>query len=478
MVGLTVVAVTLATAPDTPEVQLDSSTYLQFAPARPAGYPVFLKALMSLGGGGTTLIIPVQAVLLGLCCVYLTLALQNLGLWWPVAACAGLLAGVNPVSVKYAHALLSEGLFIPATIALAAATANAASRQTAGSLFILMAVIALAWSVRQIGGVFIVAPVLVIFGCWRNIATRWTTLFICAVVPVLSVYALDAAAHSVWGKYWNQSEGEVVPSIVKVAPFSKAAMIDAPPPDWAKDDPRWILENLLEEGFRPVRALIAEAPTHDIGTHFSLYYEMIAYHHYGWDERHIAAEAMGVTTDQAVWEVGVDRLRRAPLAAMAFFLRDYLALWRPFKVRNPAAVGLYNAYVESRRPLPLERLAREESLPIGMHAEPSRIAVFVRPVFAGIGLFSLALILAWMWRMAARRVVPPLLAAAAGMAASVHAAHFGVAVTHQAMPRYSETMIVLGFVACVAGLAWLVTEALPRRSTPSERARYGRRANG
>lgn len=190
----------LMLAPLKPEIQPDSIGYLQFAPDRTAGYPMFL-ALVGWFGGQLWILSPIQLLILCSATLFLSIAVNRLTDSLLCAAVAAALMLGNIEVVKYCFRVMTEALFISLiACALGCVAYWFAARRlrwiAAASIFVGAAV-----AVRPGGNaVFVMFPILFVSALhWER---RRALTLAAMILPAAAVLFLNLAAyhqrHGTW----------------------------------------------------------------------------------------------------------------------------------------------------------------------------------------------------------------------------------------------------------------------------------------
>jgi hypothetical protein len=103
---------------------------------------------------------------------------------------------------------------------------------------------------------------------------------------------------------------------------------------------------------------------------------------------------VGPALNDALLEMALARIRRAPFAFAGLVLRDYLSLWMPFKQQQPVIARELNAYAAAHRPLPFQWLTFAVPATDTVVFRSSPIVQYVFPLVVLVGLVTAAVALA------------------------------------------------------------------------------------
>lgn len=387
----------------------DSAGYLAFAPIRTLGYPAFVAWL---GPKGTIVAQPIlfgaALAWLGLETLWLTSSL-NLAM----AVCLGSM--MVPDLTTYHATLLTESVFMSSSIALLAAVVR--FERTGAIEAVLMAATAagLASVVRSTGLAFVpVVPVMVCLGWQRWPASRRVRTMAAAVLPLVVLVGgerlLARAVH-----------GEELTSLLGRHLFAKAGLTAAAPPAHPFPDAlRARLETQLDVRFEPIRALLARASP-DVRGVLTLYYE-------GCLQGRCVPELGpslpwgGRQLNDALLDVALSRIRRAPINFARVIATDYRSLWVVVRLRHPGIGRDLRAFVAANQPLPFGREAMALGPSDTFEVQPLTALLFIQPVVTAIGWFTGALAVLGLGAAVSRRPLRPVLAVACLASLTAHGA--------------------------------------------------------
>ena len=336
---------------------------------------------------------------------------------------------INPELNRYHWMLLTESLFVSLTIAILALIVLMVQRPQPRLVVLMSTAIGLAIAVRPPGYAFV--PLLPVLGLllWPRIRERWLVYLAGAVVPLLVVLTLETLAYA-----WHHPLPR--DSLTGRHMFAKAALIDAgianPYPD---GHPYRAIWQQMETDAAPVRRLIAAAPGHSARSHVLRNYEVTLQYRFAEAAVMPASKATGLSPSAVMLDVGLARLRSAPLGYLWLSAQHFGGLWVVYAASHPASAPQINAFLDAHRPLPMDDASGSLTDPAPTRSQ----ALLVQPVMLALGaVTALAiLLLAASWLA---RTPPPALIIAGVSALMVNGNFLLIALTGVGIPRYTLAM--------------------------------------
>ncbi len=422
----------------------DGHTYLNFAPFRTAGYPVFLD-LVEVAFGSVNAVPKIQLVIAATAFAFLG--------WSLYRAFRSTLFALSPVvvlmlhpQVSYWHShIMTESIFISLLCGLVGFIIVTAHHPTWRWTAAAALACGLAIMVRPAGiSLLIIWPFLLWF-LWRRCDGKRIALAAAVIVPIAFCLIAETL---IWHGY---HESESRPSLADRHLFAKAMLIESAP---VLSDPELARLVALGRGMAaPARVMIANAPNSYARTNLLYRFEARAQY---WDEFYPEIDAVagqrGTNRYEVFAQVGRPTMLRAPLAWIGNALTHYLGIW-PRAFVTPVAYEELQAYLENADPNPLEPSGFSRSAdPVSpMQRTSSRLMAL------GLTLSTLAMGLA-MWQRLRRKDVDVRLAIAAVCCLAIHAhllttGLFGIIAT-----RYAVAMAPLLGVCGVLLASWVIEQ--------------------
>ncbi len=445
LVALALLPWMLWTTPEMTLLQPDSSSYMSFDSVRSAGYPVFIDAVQRIGIPIAKIGYP-QVALFVLSLLFLGYALASTTSSWFLSALAVFAAGGNPILNQYHFVVLTESIFVSATVAICAAIVLSIYAYRERWIWLLAGLIGLAVVVRPVGYAFV--PVLLLVavahGCQRELHVK--RFLLAALLPVVAFIGLERAAH--WAYH-----GEDRSSLMGLHLFAKAGMVEAPTANpYSSDDPRSPVWQALEHDLEPVRRVIREAPEFGVRLYLLTAYEVFTQYRFGREVILPASRQLAIPPPEVMQQVGLARLAQAPMAYVWLVWQHYRGLWTLYAASHPSTSKAANAYIQELRPLPLVEPDDRLNAPV----PASRLARFVQPVFLAVWLTTLAVPIAALVQLIRRRALSPELSVTAILALMINGNFLLVALFGVSTLRYTiamwPAMVVFGLL--VVWRAW------------------------
>jgi hypothetical protein len=449
----TYVAYCLGTNPAGPFTTPDSIHYLNTSPIVPLGYPFFLKIVGARGA------IVAQPILFGGALAFLgsEIVRATRSTWLAAAVVVGCMA--LPQIREFHASILSESLFLSLLVVFLALAVRFV-HHPAWQLMVLIATAAgLSATVRRTG--FALVPVMLVMVLMERHRLRGSQpafFLVAALAPFLVIIAAEQATAPV--VHAGQSS-----SLMGRHMFAKAALIDAPPASTgdaagtpsAADELRRRLDAHLQEGYAPIRALLASAPR-DIRGVLQMYYETCLQGGCADRPRGLMPGANEAVQTETLGAAGIARILRAPLGYVELLALNYQALWTVERLRHPDRAGRLTAFIAAHRPMPFERMAfslRPEDV---LEFQPLPRVRYLQIAITALAFWTGALAIVGLIGMLLPRRLPPLVAIASVAALS---AHGGLLLTAALAAGFSRFTIgvwpAIVTAALVGGWAVLMT---------------------
>ena len=437
-----------AAPPIAPVIEPDTLSYLHFSGIRTAGYPYFLWTVERLTGDAESAvyfqvwIFAAALGALGRAVLRETRsALFALGLVLAIAA--------NPELVRFHFSLLTESLFVSATVLIIAFLIRAAYRPRWRDAAALSALMGIAIALRPVGYAFLpLLPALALLR-WRDLQPSQPRFLAAAVLPAMLVILLETAVYAA-------HNGLPRKSLAGLHAFGKAALVEtAAANPYAAGSPYRALWDALEKDAAPARALIGDAPGFGASKLLRGHYESVMQYSFARPEIAAAQEATGLSAHEVMSAVGFERLATAPAAYLRLTANHFGSLWLLYGASHPGAAARLNAYLDANRPLPLLAELNSEK-PFAQPIPSRRIALIVQPGVLALGVVTAVAVLAAAIAILRGRAPPTLLAA--GLCGLMVNGNFLLtALTAIGLARYTLAMWP-GMIACAALLAWATVE--------------------
>lgn len=449
----------IATNPAGPFTTPDSFHYLNATPIVPLGYPLFLKIVGARGA------ILVQPLLFAAALAFLGRELVRLtrSTWLAVAVIAGSM--VVPQLRQFHASILSESLFLATLAVFLGFSVRFAYHPSWHLMAAIAATAGISATVRRTAVALL--PVMLAMALMqrhRLKGSQAALLFVAALAPFLFVMGVEQAAAPI--VHAGQSS-----SLLGRHMFAKAALIDAPPasatvvaggPAPGADPVRAALDSQLESDYAPIRDMLAAAPP-DVRGVLTTYYETCLQGGCVDRSRALMPTLGEAEQTEVLGQVGLARIRRAPLAFAALTALEYQSLWTVDRTRHPDRAPAVAAFVAAHRPLPFERMALSLEPQHVFAFEPSPRVRYMQWAMTAVAIWTGALALSGV--IAATGVVrlPPQLAIAAVAALSAHACLLLTAILATGFARFTIGVWPAIVTAAVLGVWAVVTARVTAR---------------
>ncbi len=410
VLGAIVLAGTLMHAPASPIMEPDSPSYLAFASFRSAAYPLFLKLVGAEGA------LTVQPILAALALTYL--GCELLALTRSILAASGTMLAIalNPFLVVYHYKIMSESLYVSLVMVLLGLLMRL-SRQPSPALAAAASLIAGVMIAVRPAGWFLLPLLLLAALMLRGRAHSTLALAAAAVVPLLAVTAAESSFRSAW------HHGNVV-SLLNVALYGKAGMIEAPPS--GEQSPAVAA---LEQSYAPIRRIVAMSPDAAIERFLVVNYETCI--------EYSCSSSLGISSaSDASRRAALQRIAANPYGFLALAWRHYTGLWTGNSASHPGEVDAVNAFLGANRPMPFEA----EVSAFSTRVEPLAPALIGQPALELIGLLTAILTVAALAAVSFRHDLPSVRIVALLCALAVQGAFVLNALTGVGIPRYMLAM--------------------------------------
>ena len=435
---------------DTPLLQPDSPGYLDFAPNRTAGYPLFLHLVMAVFGEVRPLVY-VQVWLFALSLAYLAVELLRLTGSAVVAAAISLAIAMVPQIHAFHFSVLTESVFISLTLVVLAQFAVLARDTSILRWVVLSGATGLAVAIRPAGLSLVPLIALALVFHWASLRQRVLPVLAAAILPFALVLG---AEHLIY----HERHGPVRDSPAGSHFFAKAGLLEvdgavSTPPALAGSEASRRLLSMLDADLRELRRFLAGSPSFAVRQVLLPKYEVFLQYRFAYDERQLAEQETGLEESELLMELAMARLSEAPLAYLGLTWDHYRGLWSTRPASHPDSVPLYRAYIEAKRPIPFESEVRE----LLESPRPLALARLERPALQVIAVLSLgiAVVALALWLLSRR--VAGAFCVAALCAFMVHGHFVLVALTGVGIARYRLTMWP-AMVIAIALASWAAME--------------------
>ena len=430
----------------------DSPSYVAFDPQRTAGYPVFLRLVVSTFGD-VKAAPRVQLVLLAAAIWFLGRSVQRTfraSCFAPMLTAA--LLAVCAVTRFHAY-VMTEALFLSLLCIMTGLLVMLAARPAVRLAAAAALACGLAIAVRPAGlGVLAVWPVLLWLVRDRYAGRPWK-LAAAVAAPLTLVWAAESV---VWRSAHSAPDGR--PNRVNYHLFAKALMIESEPA--LQDGELAALAAEARQAWRPRRELAADAPDWQLRILLTKFVEdrghnVIARRNSPFRRRiEAVAERRGTSPGLLLGKMGWSALLAAPGEWMANAWLHYQGLWLHHSIHDAALTRRYAAYTEGRD---VTAGSRRPVLPARGPLPPAIVALN-RLATAAAFLASVSAIgLAVRQRAGKGARAPDAdLAAAAAAAAMVHGYFLVSAAFGSTNLRYSATMWTFEALCGLLLVRWLL----------------------
>jgi len=435
-----VFAVLMLRASQTPLLDPDSTSYINWSPLRTMGYPMVIRLL---GVQVTVLAQPLiyAAATLTLC--FQLLRKPGMGGWALLLEIALL---SNPELNKYHAFVMTESLFMSLSI-LWLVAALSYFRRPSWQAILAASVLAglMAW-LRPTA--YMMPPVLVGMVLLTRASLRpgqWKKMLLLAVMPMLLMVAAERGI-------WHAVQGPDAQTLAGRHFFAKAGMINSPEDDVLSypDDPvRQRLQTALTSDFAPVRDLMRQATASNIHNVLQGNYEICL--EYACSVPFRSDIPLPETEmNKILFKMAIKRIASAPVGYLHLTLDSYLYMWELYSQNHPNLLPGFNAFISQHRPLPFE----QQVASLLVEAQPSRAAIVGRPAIIAMGWLTGLLALAGIAALWRGRVRSESLAIAMTAAVVTHAGLWFTAMVGIGCPRYTIGFWPTMILSAVAFGAW------------------------
>lgn len=448
------VAAQLLWPPPVALMQADSQGYLDFAPVRTVGYPLFLRMVVEHLPGGLAALPALQLGLYALAALLLATSFQRLTHSNVAGGTLLVLLLGNTQVTRLAFMVMTEPLFLSCLMLLLALFCRLASVPRWTNLALASMTAGVAVLIRPAGYALLVSLPVLAWWSWRDgLWFPWAIL--AGALPCLAVLAAGMAAYHAEHGSWrtqtflgNQLLGKAAAIVDTSAAGRKAANIG------------WMAETVA-----PDRAVIDRA-----STWFDRYRLTVPY--YGvWQGRTLydqvpahtgIASGDAIALDDAMLDLSLRAIAAAPTAYLADVALNYSALWWLPDAMTRAQLARFRAFLAALGPLP----------DLGQyppwHQERSDAVVWALHAFM---MLALASSLWWGWQAATgalhRTTLAPLARLGFAAALIAHGSFLLTAALSTGVPRYAwamwPTLSILAVSVVVAAVATVKPPSPSRR---------------
>lgn len=443
------VAFCIGTHPTGPLTTPDSYNYLQASPIYPIGYPLFLKVF------NPDAAIIVQPILFGAALALLggQIVRHTRSTLLAVATLAAIIA--LPQLREFHASILSESLFGTLLIVFLALSVRFAYHPT-WHLMVLMAFTAgVGGTVRRTAYALVPVMLIMVLQQRHRLHRSHPTFFlVAAVAPFLAIAGTEQViAPLLHGGHTSSLMGRHM--------FAKAALIDAPPAPIVNDPLTDTLNRHLEHDYAPVRNALAQAPR-DVRAVLSLYYETCMQGGCVDGSRALMPDLVEADQTRRLGNVGVARLRRAPIAYLDLAALNYQALWTVDRLRDPSRAAAMAAFLDSHRPLLFEQMAMALQPGQPMTFQPSPRVRYAQWFMTMLGFGTAAIAMVGLLGTLSARPLPPLATIGSVAALAAHGSLVLTTLLAAGFSRFLQGVWPAIAMAAVFG-AWAVWESVRRR---------------
>ncbi len=242
-----------------PILTSDSPGYIEFAPYRTAGYPIYINII------GLEWAVKIQPVLYVLAVAFLWRELEeNYNIY--VSATVALLCIINPEVNRFHYYVMTESLFMTTSILSLAFMLMHLRLRSISSAALASLFVGASACVRPSAYALIPALLVMVIFTWSAIQTRKVIIVIVAILPAIFICAVERLGT-------RSYHGSAARSLAGLIFFAKSGMIDAPPSISSSYPGKFALESALQSTFAPIRQLLLEVPRWDVREVISEAYE-------------------------------------------------------------------------------------------------------------------------------------------------------------------------------------------------------------
>lgn len=398
----------LVTNPAGPITTPDSIRYLDMWPNYPMGYQLFLQLTGARGA------IIAQPILYAGALAFLgrEIVRTTRSAWLAAAVLIGSM--VLPQIREFHASILSESLFLSLLVTFLALTVRFMHHPTWRLMVAIAIAAGLSAMVRRTGVAFVpVMLVMVLIKRDHLIGSRAPVFFVAALAPFAVIVGVEqAVAPVVYAGEPSSLTGRHL--------FAKAGLIDAAAAPVTGDPVRRALDDQLENGYAPIRRMLAAAPPH-VRAVLTMYYETCLQGGCADEARAATGEATEARQTAVMGGAGLARIRRAPINFLHLTWMHYGSLWTVNRLRHPDIAADLSAFIATHRPLPYEELAMALGPDRTMQFNGSEIVRYAQYAVFAIAVFTAAIALVGVIAAVTNLQLPPAVGTAAVAAITLHA---------------------------------------------------------
>jgi hypothetical protein len=344
--------------------------------------------------------------------------------------CVALL--INPYIWKLQASVVSEAITTPLLVILLGLLAGYLARERARPALLASIVAGVLAAARPSNLPLVIIPsiaVLLASGSPRQGKLKLAGLcFAICLSLVIGDQLLTRAVH-----------GSQTRTLLGIHTFAKSVLVDAPPLPAPSDPLERRAADLAEREFQPIRSVVDSLSDQPhILDIVSMGYEACV-------ERACTDKALAGLSipierrDEALFHVGLARLKENPSGYLKLTLREYRTLWMLNPRKDPSLAQELNAYLSTAAPLPDQELIAAGWFQPVAPQEYSRVGGLIRSLFAMLGVFT-AILTLLVGALQFRREVQPLWRASFVSLLSVQLVLIFCSFVGMGIPRYTLGM--------------------------------------
>lgn len=362
-------------------IEADSASYLDWAPDRSSGYPLFLK----LAGG--RFLLPIQLALFAAAASWLALRVGRISRDLILTALLTVAVIANPYVWQLQASIMSEALTTPLLVLLVGLIPShmvGPRRSTALAMALIAGVLA---ATRPSNLALLpIPPLAVLIRRGGSARSKHRDAALCLAMSLAVLAADQACTRAV--------HGPATTSLLGRHTFAKSVLVDAPPlPPAGLSPVERSLATSAERDFAPVRRVlksVADRP-HIFDTLQGNYEVCLQY---ACTDRLLSGVNMPrAELDRALFRVGAERLRENPGAYLALSVKEYRGLWLLNPRKDPRLAREFNAYRATSGALPFEQQLGPAVAPVSRD-ETSRAGAVLRSLFIFLAIVAAVLTVA------------------------------------------------------------------------------------
>lgn len=428
----------LAVLPHTPEIQPDSIGYLQFAPDRTAGYPMFL-ALIGLVDARLSILPLVQLSIFCASLLFFSIAVNRITHCFVCSLATIALIFGNYEVVKYCSRAMTETLFISLSMMALGCLAFWISTGRLRWMVAASALVGAAVAVRPAGyALFVMFPILYLWAWGRE--RRYVQVLAAMIVPAAIMLFMSLAAYHQRHQTWDP------PSVLGYNLLGKAI-------SFADGTERGTRPDLIVAAAKMAalyrqrfevgenwsdHVFLAAGTYDDIRRNFSVAFD--------------TGFGAGAAADRAVTRLALDIIDAHKIAYLRNVAENYAGLWYVPELTTA------NDVARLRRQIAGLAQPMSTSIEYTLVARPWPLIMSIRLFQLLVFASSMAFLIALPVQLIRYRRADPLLWFGFAVASALHASIVIVAAINESKPRLMLDSWPLMILVIVLALNWVRTQ--------------------